>query len=560
MTNKICKISLFSAILACVATMPSESAVKAKNGNRSYSSAYQQINAMRYEQEYANANMQLATTASATEDLPVAVDDEKLARSIANNESNAPTMSKLESCAMIYPNGVFKWAEPMSGVRKNPGAQCVAVVELRDANSNEILATTTLGAGDSMKCNIDYFPEIGYNMAALSKVELPADEVPTLKDVEAIMNEEQKQNAGLKIAAAALIGGVAGNLLGPKEAGKSSDKIPFGTGKTQLVDTAIGAVAGAGVMAASSYSGKVAGDTIKSVAVDAASGMIVGNMLAGASGGDNVLAVVKCSVDGTEHDCIAGTFNKRGEKLSKEQSDGKPVYLINISGEVLRCADGVEGKTCTSEPTKLVDITIKVDSVSNKKFDELITPGKDEDRKQMVRYEKLSDGTMRGVNGNEATNVYFEIVDAYKTTGASTRAYAVFNSDVSIKATDDWKKLAAKKPTYYGRNYDGTVSAKLDVKDGSVEFTPSNRKASDGGLVDISNQSRVKGTVAGGAVGGALGGVAAYSGAKTEISERWTTAVREYEDSLSNFVCITGGRYLSKYNDYFPIPELPKEE
>ena len=57
-----------------------------------------------------------------------------------------------------------------------------------------------------------------------------------------------------------------------------------------------------------------------------------------------------------------------------------------------------------------------------------------------------------------------------------------------------------------------------------------------------------------------MGGFAGYQGAQSEITDRWTSAVREYEDSLSNFVCMTGGRYLSKYNDYVEIPQWTKPE
>ena len=74
----------------------------------------------------------------------------------------------------------------------------------------------------------------------------------------------------------------------------------------------------------------------------------------------------------------------------------------------------------------------------------------------------------------------------------------------------------------------------------------------------MSNQARAKGTLVGTAAGGAIGGFAGYQGAQSEITNRWTAAVREYEDSLSNFVCMTGARYLSKYNDYVQIPEMKK--
>ena len=293
MKNKICKISLFSAILACLVGQDALARVNVKKaGAGNYASAYNQVNAVRQQAAYMEEQQYLATTASATDTLPVAVDDPELARSIMNNTSTMVSAVDLDNCSMIYPNGVFKWGVPESGIRKTPAQQCIAVVELRDANSNTVLATTTLAAGDSLKCNIDSFPEAGWENA-LGKVELPADEAPTMADAEAALNQEQKQNAGIKIAAAALVGGLAGNFLGPKEAGNNK---MLGTGKGQLTGTAIGAVSAAGIMAASTYSGKVAGDTIKSTAVNAAAGAVVGNMAAGASGGEAVLEIKKCKV------------------------------------------------------------------------------------------------------------------------------------------------------------------------------------------------------------------------------------------------------------------------
>nr|MBQ0090912.1 hypothetical protein [Candidatus Enterousia merdequi] len=182
MRERICKLSLFSFILACVSTMPLEAVVKTKNSNRSYSSAYQQISALQYQQAMQD------TEAAETAVLPIEVSDKTLAESISNNTSNDVTVSDLEACSMIYPNGSFKWDVPESGVRRNPGSQCVAVVELRDANSNAVLATTTLAAGDTMKCNVDSFPESGMSFDLRNgKVEVPADAAPTMDDVEAVM-------------------------------------------------------------------------------------------------------------------------------------------------------------------------------------------------------------------------------------------------------------------------------------------------------------------------------------------------------------------------------------
>lgn len=586
MNEKICRISLFSVILACVSIMPGESAIKTKNQQRSYSGAYQQINAMRYEQEYANATAQLATTTSATDNLPVTVDDEKLANSIINNDATAPSVSKLESCAMIYPDGVFKWGIPESGIRQNQTPQCVAVVELRNANTNEILATTTLAAGDSMKCNVDSFPEYGMSTSLINgKVTVPADVAPTMADVESVMNAEQRQNAGLKIAAGAILAGVAGNLLTPTETGKEIGNTPFGTGSTQLKNTALAASAGAAVMAASAYSGKVAGDTIKSTAVNAASGMVMGNMLAGTGGGDNVLATSKCTIDGTEHDCIAGKLNTQGTPIpTKEDPETPPttIYIINLSGDAKKCTvksgDKTKYTSCTHE--NLMNIQL----VGGQSFNDFKAGcnrdnngGKCPTNDKVVYQIDNSNDFMKitNVENPKNSNTYYQIQSANKV-DKSQYAYAVFPGGTLKKMSgykiSDWQdSLEGMKPLYYRRYTDGGVGDKLEDKKSSTngnntstgtatEFVPITRDASDGGLVDFSNEARLKGTVTGGAVGGALGGVAAYSGAKDEVTQRWLAATREYEDSLSNFVCISGRRYLAPYNSYVEIPALKEEQ
>ena len=566
MNDKICKISLFSAILACVTAMPVNAAVKTKNSNRSYAGAYQQINAMRYEQEYMNANAQLATTASATDNLPVAVDDEKLANAILNNDSKAPDISKLESCSMIYPNGVFKWATAESGIRLNAGAQCVAVVELRDANTNAVLATTTLAAGDSMKCNIDNFPE--YGMAPdlkNGKIVVPADAAPTMEDVESVMNAEQKQNAGLKIVAGALVAGIAGNLLAPKDAGAEDGKIPLGTGATQLKSTAIAAATGAGVMAASTYSGKVAGDTIKSTAINAASGAVLGNMYAGFDGDGKVLATTKCTVDGTEHDCIIGKVSKISTGDGKTimfQSLKKEFYIISANKEIRECKQDTSNDDqlkCTTYNKMLANIMLTDDSGKDIAFSDL------KDKEQSLRRCHVETYDSKEIwdcsENSQAKGTPYYIIKSANKTESSQRAYAVFdNLPKKLTGYTDWDKdVAVFDHKYYVRYYDGSTGAELK-EDGSTRyvFEPTSRNGEDGGLIDFSNENRIKGTVAGAGVGGALGGISGYAGAQDEMTQRYVSALREYEDSLSNFVCMTGGRYLSKYNAYVQIPELPK--
>lgn len=589
MKNKICKISLFSAILACVANMPVDAAIKTKNSNRSYANAYNQVATLQQQQAYYDATATNATTASQTANLPVAVDDKNLAAAILNNTSDSVNLSDLELCSMIYPNGQFKWAIPESGVRMNQTPQCVSVIELRDANTNAVLAVTTVAAGDTMRCNVDMFPQSGLQ-PAIEKVEVPNDVPPTMEDVERVMNEEQKQNAGIKIAAAAIISGVAGNMLAPKNAG---DTKLMGTSKTQLMDTAIGMTAGAGIMAASTYSGKVAGDTIKSTAVNATAGMLVGNMAAGMAGGGSVLNIKKCTLndkDGSniEKDCIVGNLVTKGEQIVYSEEAGKDVYLIKISGNALRCNRNKDPKTeaiftdCRTISTPL-NIQIKSDTgaIEYSKINEYING--------LEMYEPLTDSNTSNLKkASGHSGGYYIIQQADKIT-SSVPAYAIYEDSVKKPALgytlDDFPKTEElQKYTVYVRNSNGSVGRLLYKKDGSAtattdnqnatetakteektdadkyEFQPVAKDASDGGLIDINNEARAKATLIGTATGGALGGFAGYQGAKTELEQRWVEAVRTYNDSLSNFVCMTGGRFLAKYNDYVEIPDLKKSQ
>lgn len=608
MKNNVCKISLISLILACATTMPVNGAVKTKNSNRSYANGYQQVNAMRYQQEYLNANAANATTASATANLPVAVDDQDLANAILNNQSTT-SVSELEACSMIYPNGLFKWAVPESGALQNREAQCVAVVELRDANTKAVLATTTVAAGDKMKCNIDSFPEYGFNTRELTKVELPADAAPTEEDVIAVMNQEQRQNAGIKIAAGAIIAGVAGNLLAPKEAGAKTGKIPLGTGNKQLVDTAIGAAAGAGIMAASSFSGKVAGDTIKSTAVNAASGMIIGNMLAGAGGGDSVLATTRCKIktertDKTpeheaEYDCIIGkvaqvgdsVYNKYKKPDDKNDTETENVcnfLIMNENAGDIRCCrdeklllkikkddttklDNNEYQCKSLGNISLVDIYLETEK-KPKTFNatQLRDKAKYENEIKGLKIWKLVEDDSTKSKNNvfvqdqekqtlTGAGVYYKIESASLATNTE-KAYAVITAGNFTKKAfgykvSDYESEFSDKVALYYRNYDGSVGSVIGDTE-NWRFTPMSRDAEDGGLIDLSNEARAKGTLVGTATGGALGGLAGYQGAKDEITERLLSAQREYEGSLTNFVCATGGRFLSPYNDYVEIPSL----
>ena len=456
----------------------------------------------------------------------------------------------------------LNWKRVQSGINHDP--QCIAVVELRDANSNALLASTTVAAGQSIKCNIDSFPSGSYNMSALSKIELPADNAPTMEDVIAVMNAEQKQNAGLKIAAGAIIAGVAGNLLAPKDTSKDTNgKIPLGTGTTQLIDTAVGAAAGAGIMAASSYSGKVAGDTIKSTAVNAASGMIIGNMMAGANGGDGVIAITKCSVNNVEHDCVVGNYQTYGTPLSYKNSEFYIVKLDNssCSSGLKKCTTSDGNTTCESESGGIGKVQIKTVGYKDEFVDCQKAKQMALDQPELLEIWSPTDNTtfIKNAGGDGANNYY--VIYSAATVTKTQHAYAVFNEPLKKAfGYKTWEELSSKKPKIYHRYGGGGVGDLIEDDDVVANFKPDSREADDGELVDLSNQARAKGTIVGTAAGGALGGFAGYQGAQSEVTDRWTSALREYEDSLSNFVCTTGGRFLSKYNDYADIPALKTDK
>lgn len=604
MKNKICKISLFSAVLACLVGQDALARVNVKKaGAGNYASAYNQVNAVRQQAAYMEEQQYLATTASATDTLPVAVDDPELARSIMDNSSTMVSAVDLDNCSMIYPNGVFRWGVPESGIRKTPAQQCIAVVELRDATSNNVLATTTLAAGDSLKCNIDSFPEAGWQNA-LGQVELPADEAPTLADAEAALNQEQKQNAGIKIAAAALVGGLAGNFLGPKEAGNNK---MLGTSKGQMTSTAIGAVGAAGIMAASTYSGKVVGDTIKSTAVNAAAGAVVGNMAAGASGGEAVLEIKPCKVKPAnatnattaptnpntqssashiaeeEMDCIPGKFRKTGaDQYYTYDKTKKTIYVMNYKGQIRSLV--MEGNNVHSFKDETADLLTNIWMLGAN------VPKKDmkntdwENLKTFYRHDKeaRTDAERWTLYENNEAKTLYNSDDTWfvinsGNLGTDVRAYAVFRKGQVQDKTFGWKvseweafKLKYRPYAYYQRNSDGTAGAFIQLDQPPqevdangkpkvadyIDFRPSGRDAEDGGLVDMSNKARMKGTLTGAGVGGALGGFTGYQGAKQEVIERWEAANREYNDSLTNFYCATGKRFLSSYNSYAEIPPM----
>ena len=478
---------------------------------------------------------------------------------------------ELEMCSQIYPNGEFALARPTAGLGAGGAKTCVAVVELRgyqmgQNGTDAVLARANVAAGSTIKCNISDFPEASYTLDAQNVI-FPADAEPTTEDVKKVMNQEQKQNAGLKIAAAALIGGIGGNISGKNDAGK--DGI-FGTSKSKITNTVVGAVGGAAIGAAGSYSGYEAGNMIMSAGINAAAGGIVGNIMAA---GDSVLCIEKCTdSNGASTSCLWGYLvtgpnlvpdaSATPGVLCKEKTNECYKYYIDLNdGEtVMRC--GVDDSKC-STVSNLVSIRVGgngLEGLERKDLEALKSLG----NVFKVITDKDKNKTMEAGMDETTSHTYRPIDSAKMDAGPKQPVLIVgFEDSAFGRKSDYWRnwKVANENVSIYFRNGDGNPGEDLRAKDPSItleNFYPMYVDASDGGIVDLGNKARLKSTVIGAGVGGAVGAFTAYQGAQDDIDERWVAAVREYKDSLQKFYCVTGLRFLSYYNDVVFIPDANK--
>lgn len=480
--------------------------------------------------------------------LPVRVADMDLARLIAAGNPNAGvTKDQLNSCAAIYPTGAWAWDVPSFAVGATPG--CVADVEMRAVNGTDdiVVARVKIAAGSSIRCNISDFPAESYTTEA-GTVTFPADREPTQEDVIAVMNKEQKQNAGMKIAAAAIIGGLAGNFVGQNDPGKGG---ALGTSSDKMTKTAIGAVALGGLTAASTQSGKVGGDVIMGATVNAAGGGLIGNI----SGiGNPVLLIRKC--DGT--DCLygyvaknkkleapeEGFYGSKGTKIKcKNNGNNEFSVCINTHFEFWKLANYMPTKT-------------SIKSIDNYSDPEDIRKAMDTLTKKFC----LKDNKMIEVKGSvcEGEEYFYELFDVEE---QGKRESAVITDwDTKLDKNSDFKKWRKNNETSATaiikyRYKDGTIGQSASVDGFTVrDFTALTQDATDGSIIDLNNKARQNATITGAGVGAGLGGFSAYQGAQTDIENRWVSEVQAYKDSLTKFYCGTGKRYLSQYNEILIIP------
>lgn len=548
-TNTLFNRSLYFALIGALVAQPAFSKIRIDNNSRaSYANAYNQVNQMANQPQ----NFVDRSITSQVQNVPTTDDTAS-----TNQETNNNIVKPENECPVIYPEGNFVFADPTLGAGVGAAKTCTAVVELRalkmgDMGEDLVLATGNLALGDNFVCNIYNFPELGYNAANIEKVTVPFDREPTIDDVIKVMNEEQKKYAGYKIAAGTVIGGLFGNLAGKNDVGNDS---LLGTDKGKLEGSAIGALSGAAVMAANSYTGKVAGDVILSSAVNAAAGSVVGNIM---SSSGSVYRIEKCTLDNKETHCLWGTV----EPGTEIGTDENAYFNLTDRSSVMVCDNN--NKNC--KPERLVGIILEHGNTDIRTIED---PGFWDDINDLYVLEqgnnpedgKIMTSTTSDRAGFDG-NVYAKIENA-KRPSKSIPAVIVDVADKSFGFKgNDWEELrkqAGIENRIYTRGLNGNPTGEpLNNKEEDFtiyDFTPLNVYASDGGVIDYGNKARLTDTLVGAGTGGAAGAFVAYQGAQDDIENRWVNAVREYNDSLQKFYCATGRKFLGFYNDTVYVPK-----
>ncbi len=505
------------------------------------------------------------------------------ARVIANANGTTTTASanQMDACNAIYPGGTFDWLRPTMGMQSGASPKCSAYVEMRAYDTAgtgyKVLATGYLASGDAVKCNIDNFPDI---TVVGRDFTYPADAAPTVEDVERVMVAENKTNAGFKILAATVVGGLGGNIVG--KADKGNDSL-LGTNKEKLKSTAIGAVGGAALMTASTQINDYkAGNMILSTGMNAAAGAVAGNVMAT---GEDVLQIDNCTVYETKDKtkkvaevtkCIYGTVKTKidADAEPKESGDTNGYFFYNYATkEFYKCKkidnndeytncqlqnlivdkfdNGGVNTACGGEKFGTEDCKKELEKL---KYDEKYVFDDNSSNAKSI-YEK----TLKKQSGEEKSTIVK--LKSVKQAGSRTGAVVALNNDTPNNifgySKANWRDRGDENKTKLKLNSDTVYDLYGNPTDANIsDFTPAYKSASDGSVVDFNNAARTKSTLVGAGAGGALGALSGAAGAESAVQERWQTAMREYDDSLNNIVCYTGARYLSRYNDVVIIPEM----
>lgn len=503
------------------------------------------------------------------------------ARVIANANGTTTTASanQMDACNAIYPGGTFDWLRPTMGMQSGASPKCSAYVEMRAYDTAgtgyKVLATGYLASGDVVKCNIDNFPDI---TVVGRDFTYPADAAPTVEDVERVMVAENKTNAGFKILAATVVGGLGGNIVG--KADKGNDSL-LGTNKEKLKSTAIGAVGGAALMTASTQINDYkAGNMILSTGMNAAAGAVAGNVMAT---GEDVLQIDNCTVYETKDKtkkvaevtkCIYGTIKTKIDAEPKESGDTNGYFFYNYATKEFYKCKKIDNN---DEYTNCQLQNLIVDKFDNGGVNNACGDVKfgTEDCKNALENLAYNEKYVFDGNSGEAKSTYEKTLKKQsgdeKSTivklksviqaGSRTGAVVALNNDTPNNifgySKADWRDRGDENKTKLKLNSDTVYDLYGNPTGANIsDFTPAYKSASDGSVVDFNNAARTKSTLVGAGAGGALGALSGAAGAESAVQERWQTAMREYDDSLNNIVCYTGARYLSRYNDVVIIPEM----
>lgn len=564
--------NIFSLIAMFAVIGDAAAGIRVGNLSKNYAGTYK--NTLGLQQQYNDYAMAYQQDVPVETDLPVPVANSDIAEKIKTGAENAPTdIATLEECAKIIPGAEMVWDKPTLGRGAGGPATCVAIVEMRAISGtgntgHTVAARGKLAAGDVLNCNISEFPSSTY-LPEMMDITFPADKGPTREDVIKVLNEEQKDKAGIKIAAATVVSAIAGNIVGKSEPGKDS---LIGTNTEKLKTTAAGAAIGAALMTASTFSGKVAGDTILHAGVNAAAGGVVGNM----SGyGDSVLRVEKCHDGGVETTCLWGRIQKTGDGID-EAKDGELYYDIQ-DRIVYRCppANGAVAADCVQDSIWIIRSlksedtsakTISLTDLENK--NPMNLPASELSGFNTYVYDSVTRKVVQG------TGSLYKVSDAKKRMGMPISAVIVGfpDSAFGVKSSDwsSWRQVnstnigAGKTYKLCLRGNDGNPT-NCEDKDSNgdplyklSDFSPLSLDATDGDVVDFSNKARLGATVKGAGIGGAIGGFSGYQGAQKDVEDRLNQATREYNDSLEKFYCGSGTKFLNFYNDDVIIPAIKK--
>lgn len=532
------KTSIVSLLCVCC-VCSAEAALRVGNSGTGRGGTYTAVQSQ-VATETPASQQEIIATAKTSKDLglSVRVADMELARQIAANNPNAGiTSAQLDACAAIYPMGAFAWDTPTSGNQSVTG--CVADVEMRMVNGTDdiVLASARVAAGDVIKCNISNFPQSGYTTNAGSII-FPADREPTMDEVIATMNKEQKQNAGMKIAAATIIGGLGGNFVGQNDPGTGGS---LGTSSDKMTKTAIGAIALGGLTAISTQSGKVGGDVIMGATVNAIGGGLIGNI----SGiGDAVLLTRKC--EGT--DCLYGYVAKNTEL------GGTQAGFLGTMNHFVRC-NVVNGgfNSCGSVHFEHWSLSGVGDNYTKSEDLQRNLASNTTIPKYCLIGSEIKPATL-GCDGGE---IFYQMTSAEQQ--GNPQAAVIVGWNAVLKTNADFKQWRrnAKNPDIRFRYNDGTIGQPVSKSDFSArDFVALTQDATDGAIIDLNNSARTNATLTGAGVGAGLGGFSAYQGATTDVENRWVAEVQAYKDSMTKIYCATGKRYLSQYNEVAIIPAM----